>query len=214
MRAVAIGCALGAVMCALALLALTGEGDGGRQRGVVDGITEDGAGIARGEPLLGGDQSPADTDSGDRGAAGGDGEEATGADGPDGEECGAAGECDGIEADLDVPPPGSVDAPDAPVPAATRVSALSARGIEAIICSYPWPCAEALAVARCESGLNPIAVSPDGANWGLMQLNQPTWAPYFGAQRWASVLDATANVAMAYEIYQRAGSWASWSCRP
>mgnify|MGYP001388050227 CR=1 FL=1 len=76
-------------------------------------------------------------------------------------------------------------------------------GIEGLVCSYEWPCGEALAVARCESGLDPNAVSPDGANIGVFQINV-VHGYYPGL---------IANVAKAYEIWRDQG-WAPWSCKP
>ena len=94
--------------------------------------------------------------------------------------------------------------------------------IESIICSYAWDCATALGIvygnATCpngESGGDPHAVSADRADWGLFQINEATWRPYFGEERWSRVLEVEENVKMAYEIYQRAGNtWQPWSCRP
>ena len=76
--------------------------------------------------------------------------------------------------------------------------------IERLICSsYDWPCADALAVAWCESRFNPQAVSPDGQNVGVFQVNL-VHGYYPGAE---------ANVAKAYAIWTDQG-WAPWSCRP
>ena len=77
-------------------------------------------------------------------------------------------------------------------------------GIEGLVCSYEWPCGEALAVARCESGLDPNAVSPDGANIGVFQINV-VHGYYPGL---------IANVAKAYEIWAADGGWTAWSCKP
>lgn len=86
--------------------------------------------------------------------------------------------------------------------------------VVAIVCAQPWPCSEAVAVAWCESRLGPAAVDPEGTSWGLFQLHADTWRPYFGEERWAFVLDAAANVAMAYEIYVQGGGWGPWTCKP
>lgn len=60
-----------------------------------------------------------------------------------------------------------------PPPAVTTAVAPPVKpqegSIEALICSYPWPCQEALAVARAESGLHPYAYNASGA-CGLFQL--------------------------------------------
>lgn len=86
-------------------------------------------------------------------------------------------------------------------------------GVEAVICSVPWPCSEALSVAWCESRYIATAVSPDGANWGLLQVNLVhLWR--VGGNAYA-LLDAETNVRVAYAIYQDAGySWRPWSCKP
>ena len=86
-------------------------------------------------------------------------------------------------------------------------------GIEAIICSYAWSCADALAVAWCESRHDPGAIDPGGENHGLWQVNN-IWAAHFGPERWAQRYDAEENTAMAWEIYVRGGGWFPWSCRP
>lgn len=87
--------------------------------------------------------------------------------------------------------------------------------VQAVICAYPWPCEEALAVAWCESRHDARAVDAFAENWGLFQINEQTWRPYFGEERWARVLEASENTAMAWEIYERGGrTWLPWSCRP
>jgi hypothetical protein len=77
---------------------------------------------------------------------------------------------------------------------------------------------QALAVAQCESGLNPGArnsISIGGAHAaGLFQiLDTSTW--YATSYRGASPYNASANIRAAYEIFHRDGnSWREWSCRP
>lgn len=88
-----------------------------------------------------------------------------------------------------------------------------ALDIPALICSVPWPCDQALLVVygptpRCrwgESGGDPDAVSPDGENLGLFQLNR-----VHGGDE---LLDPATNVAVAYQLWLDQG-WAPWSCRP
>lgn len=80
--------------------------------------------------------------------------------------------------------------------------------VEALICSFDWPCAEALAVARCESGLSPSAVN--GQHAGLFQIALDWHRPKFGG---ADPFDAGANVAVAYAIWLDQ-SWLPWSCKP
>jgi len=87
--------------------------------------------------------------------------------------------------------------------------------LRCLVARYPWPVAEAQAVATCESGLRADAVDPLRENWGAFQVNERTWRPFFGEERWARVLEAEENVAMAWTIYERAGqTWLPWACRP
>ena len=101
---------------------------------------------------------------------------------------------------------------DGPIPAHDPAGA---QDVAAVVCSYGWDCAEALAVAWCESRHDPGAIDPTRENFGLMQINEATWRPYFGEERWSRVLEPEENVKMAFTIYQRAGNtWQPWSCRP
>lgn len=80
-----------------------------------------------------------------------------------------------------------------------------------LICSYPWSCTQALAVARCESTFNPNAVSPSG-HIGLFQISPR----FHSARLWPgeSLTDPEANVRIAWELYSEAGGWGPWSCKP
>jgi len=77
---------------------------------------------------------------------------------------------------------------------------------------------EAIAVARCESSLNPSAVNPTSIGGshasGLFQILYPsTWRTT--SQAGASPYNAQANAQAAYEIFRRDGySWHEWSCKP
>lgn len=77
---------------------------------------------------------------------------------------------------------------------------------------------QALAVAQCESSLDPgarNAISIGGAHAaGLFQiLDTSTWNST--SYRQASPYNASANIHAAYEIFHRDGnSWREWSCRP
>ena len=74
--------------------------------------------------------------------------------------------------------------------------------IQEIICRYDWPCQQALAVANCESTMNPAAF--DGYNSGLFQV----------ARKWherrlrpdESLFDPGVNVRVAHEIWSEQGS--------
>src|SRR3990167_6554085 len=120
------------------------------------------------------------------------------------------------EADLASAERGALDA-STPEPAAATPGPRDdtpAVDVRSLICGYPWPCEEALAVFECESHLDPGAIDPTAENFGLSQLNESVWRPYFGEQKWALVLDARGNLEMAWEVYSRGGGWGPWACRP
>ena len=71
----------------------------------------------------------------------------------------------------------------------------------------------ALAVASCESGLNPGAVNPSSDASGVFQFLPSTWATtsYAGY----SPFNAWANVQAAHQVFMRDGySWREWVCQP
>jgi hypothetical protein len=73
--------------------------------------------------------------------------------------------------------------------------------------------AAAMAVASCESGLNPNAYNGSSGASGVFQFLPSTWrtTPYAGY----SPFNAWANVNAAYSVFVRDGhSWGEWSCRP
>lgn len=73
---------------------------------------------------------------------------------------------------------------------------------------------QAVGVARCESGLDPNAVSRGGSNWGLFQINtvheQRVVAMGYS---WDQILDPYVNAAVARAIYDDASGWGPWGCR-
>jgi hypothetical protein len=73
---------------------------------------------------------------------------------------------------------------------------------------------QAMGVAKCESNLDPGAVSRGGGNWGLFQINKVHRADFEAVtgQPWSNVLDAYANAAYARHIYDDQG-WGPWACR-
>jgi len=105
----------------------------------------------------------------------------------------------------------------------------SAAEVEALICSYSWPCGEALAVVygptppnerapvgcpNGESGGNPSASNGDHA--GLFQISR-RWHEWRFLRRgwtWADAFDAERNIAVAYEIWVDNSGWSPWSCKP
>ncbi len=103
---------------------------------------------------------------------------------------------------------GVVDVTPAPEPAV--VPAPGNQGnVVALILAQPWPADEAIAVARCESGLNPRAYN--AGNYGLFQISYVHAGRVGGAL--ASLFDAATNIAVAYRIWFEQG-WAPWACRP
>lgn len=86
-----------------------------------------------------------------------------------------------------------------------------------IICSYPWPCEEALGVVygnrRCphgESTGDPWAVS-EGGHLGLFQLSPGHFRTYDqDLSRW---YEPGVNTYVAHKLWQDYG-WQPWSCRP
>lgn len=87
--------------------------------------------------------------------------------------------------------------------------------IEALICSYPWPCGEALNVSRCEAGPDYIAGFNASGHAGSFQIS-PLHAWRFaqwGWDFWVDALVVARNVAVAFEIWLEQG-WRPWSCKP
>ena len=87
--------------------------------------------------------------------------------------------------------------------------------VRALICAYDWPCDEALRVVygptpACphgESGGDPSAISPDGRNVGLFEIN------LVHGYTVAQLLDPPTNIRVAYAIWREQG-WSPWSCKP
>ena len=74
--------------------------------------------------------------------------------------------------------------------------------------------AEADRVARCESHLNPTAVSRTNDH-GLFQINAIHRSSFIRVtgQPWSSVYDSFWNARFAWWLYEREG-WRPWACRP
>jgi hypothetical protein len=73
--------------------------------------------------------------------------------------------------------------------------------------------AAAMAVASCESGLNPNAYNSSSGASGVFQFLPSTWrtTPYAGY----SPFNAWANIHAARSVFVRDGySWGEWSCQP
>lgn len=99
--------------------------------------------------------------------------------------------------------------------AGTRIqgdSPLPTDRLEGIICSFSWPCGEALAIIACESGFDPYEVGPYRSR-GLMMIH-PVHAWRFerlGWDYWTDVFVPERNLAIAAEIYAEQG-WRPWTC--
>jgi hypothetical protein len=113
------------------------------------------------------------------------------------------------------PAPITPTPPTTPTPAPV-VQPLPADGLEALVCSYAWPCQEALAVAGCESGVDAKG-NLDGfwassrTGYGLFQIN-PIHVRRF-PDFWESWMDPAKNTAWAFQIWSEQG-WRPWACRP
>lgn len=120
------------------------------------------------------------------------------------------------------PTPIPTPEPPPPPPAETRTPAVAqvieypAGSLEAIICSMPWPCGEAISVASCESGLDRNGNldgnwATNGDNHGLFQINSIhayRWPDY-----WTAWMDPVRNTQFAYDIWAESG-WRPWHCQP
>lgn len=78
-----------------------------------------------------------------------------------------------------------------------------------LICSYSWPCGEAIAVASCESRLRPEATN--GIAYGLFQIHGIHAARF--PDFWSAWTDPAANTSWAYDIWSEQG-WRPWDCVP
>ena len=88
--------------------------------------------------------------------------------------------------------------------------ALSLAEVEALVCTFDWPCATAVCIAWAESEGEWWAES-ETDDHGLMQLNRPTYERVFG-ERWAGVYEPARNVELAYEVFERWGrTFGAWT---
>lgn len=81
----------------------------------------------------------------------------------------------------------------------------------AITATFGSNAKDALAIAQCESGLNPSAVS--NGNYGLFQINSVhrDLVASMGYS-WDRILDPGVNTAVAKRLYDEQG-WGPWSCK-
>lgn len=100
--------------------------------------------------------------------------------------------------------------------AAVGVLALGACSPQAYIANvFGEKAGEATEVARCESGLDPTAMSPGGGNHGLFQINnvhRGTFERVTG-QSWSAVYDPYYNSLFAKWLFDQQG-WRPWTCKP
>lgn len=88
--------------------------------------------------------------------------------------------------------------------------------LEDLVCSFAWPCEEALTIARCESGtdlsgrLNRPEVT-NGTSYGLFQINAIHASRFPGF--WEAWMDPVTNANWAFELWSERG-WQPWSCFP
>lgn len=75
--------------------------------------------------------------------------------------------------------------------------------------------AKAVRVAKCESGLNPRAVSPGGGNHGLFQINNVHKSRVASmGYSWSQIYDPFVNSDVARAIFDASGgNWSAWGCR-
>jgi hypothetical protein len=103
----------------------------------------------------------------------------------------------------------------APAPTAPASTVAPAPGsVEEIITAvFGVHARSAIGVARCESRLQPGAISRNGANWGLFQINKAhrSRVAAMGYQ-WEDLLDARVNALVAKSIFDEQG-WRPWACR-
>lgn len=71
---------------------------------------------------------------------------------------------------------------------------------------------KAIAVAKCESGMNPRAVSPGGGNHGLFQINSVhrSMVQQMGYS-WSRIYDPYVNAHVARTLWRQSG-WGPWGC--
>jgi hypothetical protein len=120
------------------------------------------------------------------------------------------------------PRPRSTAAPRTTVPPragqATAMAATpppAAASVEAVILEVfgPQHVRAAIGVARCESHLNPKAISRGGGNWGLFQINTAHRGRVAAmGYQWEDLLDARVNALVAKSIFDQQG-WQPWGCR-
>ena len=75
---------------------------------------------------------------------------------------------------------------------------------------------QAMNVAKCESNMDPNAVSSGGGNYGLFQINSihaDEFQAVTGQPFHDGALDPYANSNYAKHLYDESGGWGPWACR-
>lgn len=114
---------------------------------------------------------------------------------------------DGYATPEPTPEPTPIPTPEPTVAAASAPEPASAPSLADLVCSYGWPCAEALSVMQCESGGRNVQNASGGPFIGPFQL----WTGH--ARAGENLWDVATNVAVAYRIWSAQG-WGPWECRP
>lgn len=112
------------------------------------------------------------------------------------------------------PPATEPTPPETPIePAVEECANLGV--VDTIHCFFGSAGDKATRVADCESSLDPSAISPGGANWGLFQINTVHKSDFeqFTGQPWNSgVLSAYWNTQYAFKLSSGGSKWGSWAC--
>lgn len=112
------------------------------------------------------------------------------------------------------PPPSSTTTTTTTAPPPPPPPPPSGSPEDAIARWFPEVYDKAVDVARCESGMNPSAVSPGGGNHGLFQINtvhRESFASVTGVSWEDGIYVAEHNTRFARWLYDDQG-WSPWTC--
>lgn len=124
-----------------------------------------------------------------------------------------AGPVDGIVGDWRATPSPEARAPEpTPRPVVREQAPVAPVDVVALICSYPWPCQQALSVAYCESHY--LVTAYNAGNYGIFQLNAVHVSRVGGKGNEYLLWVAEINVRVAYEIWRDNAGWGPWACKP
>ncbi|GBD84941.1 transglycosylase SLT domain protein [bacterium BMS3Abin02] len=112
--------------------------------------------------------------------------------------------------------PATATPPQARAPSAKTKEYMSSEEVRSIIALFfkPQDVDTALAIAKCESTLDPNAVNDSTKASGLFQQLPRYWAERAVAAGWgrADIFDPYANTAVAAWLKYYAGGWSHWTC--